>query len=171
MQMHLQGLCLLIVCSTPGGVLCLNGTPTWKCAKKSGHQERGEDVNLLTYLKEAPEQNDGQLQKDLQSHSPSADLAAWGNFCAEIADGQRLLVTTLMSLLDTGLKPDLCVLGLFVWDVNATNPNVPARSPKSETTARITCWCLYMISLCWLVTLISCVMSCPAFFSQHSKHI
>ena len=48
----------------------------FKCAiQKNGHQERGEDVNLLTYLKEAPEQNDGQLQKDLQSHSPSADLA------------------------------------------------------------------------------------------------
>ena len=57
-------------------------------------------------------------------------------------------MTTLISLLDKGLKPDLCVLGLSLRDVNATNPNVPARSPKSETTARITCWCLYMISLC-----------------------
>lgn len=36
---------------------------------RDGAEERGEDVNLLTYLKEAPEQNDGQLQKDLQSHS------------------------------------------------------------------------------------------------------
>lgn len=36
---------------------------------RNAAEASGEDVNLLTYLKEAPEQNDSQLEKDIESHS------------------------------------------------------------------------------------------------------